>query len=175
MHGPALVDIEDFRNLFSGGHHVHGIATQTTVVQRRGNHWLHAWDAVGDALGLPYEGVSRDRAPRLLGPLTRHRFLFGCGMISDDTEHTLMVAQSLIESSDDVDEFARRFAWRLRWWILALPAGVGKATARSGIKLWLGASAANAGVFSAARRKTYWTDRPNDRRTEVTPGVAGAT
>ncbi|WP_164103535.1 ADP-ribosylglycohydrolase family protein [Candidatus Laterigemmans baculatus] len=105
--------------------------------------------AVGDALGLPYEGVSRDRAPRLLGPPARHRFLFGRGMISDDTEHTLMVAQSLIEAGDDVDDFARRLAWRLRWWILALPAGVGKATARSGIKLWLGASPTTAGVFSA--------------------------
>ncbi|WP_164104459.1 ADP-ribosylglycohydrolase family protein [Candidatus Laterigemmans baculatus] len=105
--------------------------------------------AVGDALGLPYEGVARDRAPRLLGPPTRHRFLFGRGMISDDTEHTLMVAQSLIEAGDDVDDFARRLAWRLRWWILALPAGVGKATARSGIKLWLGASPTTAGVFSA--------------------------
>ncbi|WP_164104229.1 ADP-ribosylglycohydrolase family protein [Candidatus Laterigemmans baculatus] len=105
--------------------------------------------AVGDALGLPYEGVSRDRAPRLLGPPTRHRFLFGRGMISDDTEHTLMVAQSLIEAGDDADDFAHRLAWRLRWWILALPAGVGKAKARSGIKLWLGASPTTAGVFSA--------------------------
>ena len=105
--------------------------------------------AVGDALGLPYEGLSRSRAPRLLGPPSRHRFFFGRGMISDDTEHTCMVAQSLIETGDDADAFARRFAWRLRWWILALPAGVGKATARSGIKLWLGASPARSGVFSA--------------------------
>ena len=85
--------------------------------------------AVGDALGLPYEGVSRQRAPRLLGRPTRHRFCFGRGMVSDDTEHTCMVAQSLIESGDDVDEFIRRVARRLRWWMLALPAGAGKATA----------------------------------------------
>lgn len=93
--------------------------------------------AVGDALGLPYEGVSAKRAPRLLGPPDRYRFFFGRGMISDDTEHTCMVAQSLIEANGDVDLFARRFASRLRWWILALPAGVGKATARAGFKLWL--------------------------------------
>ena len=105
--------------------------------------------AVGDALGLPYEGVSAQRAPRLLGSPDRHRFVFGRGMISDDTEHTCMVAQSLIEAGGDVDLFLRRFASRLRWWILALPAGVGKATARSGIKLWLGAKPARAGVFSA--------------------------
>lgn len=110
--------------------------------------------AVGDALGLPYEGVSRDRAARMLGPPSRHRFLFGRGMVSDDTEHICMVAQSLIEARSgtntfDVDTFVDRFARRLRWWMLALPAGVGKATARSGIKLWLGSKPENAGVFSA--------------------------
>ncbi|EKK01075.1 ADP-ribosylation/Crystallin J1 [Rhodopirellula baltica SH28] len=70
-------------------------------------------------------------------------------MISDDTEHTCLVAQLLIEANGDVDRFARLFASRLRWWILALPAGVVKATTRAGIKLWLGAKPASAGVFSA--------------------------
>lgn len=37
----------------------------------------------------------------------------------------------------------------MRWWILLLPAGVGKATARAGVKLWLGARPKTAGVFSA--------------------------
>jgi ADP-ribosylglycohydrolase len=66
-----------------------------------------------------------------------------------------MVAASLIEALSnqdrerDVEVFTRRFASRLRWWILALPAGVGKATARSGIRLWLGFKPENAGVFSA--------------------------
>jgi ADP-ribosyl-[dinitrogen reductase] hydrolase len=105
--------------------------------------------AVGDALGLPYEGMSPTRAHKLLGPPERYRFVFGRGMISDDTEHTCMVAQSLIESGDNVDTFTRRFASRLRWWILALPAGVGKATARSCIKLWLGIRPAKSGVYSA--------------------------
>lgn len=105
--------------------------------------------AVGDALGLPYEGVSLQRAPRLLGPPDRYRFVLSRGMISDDTEHTCMVAQSLIEARGDVHVFTKRFASLLRWWILAFPAGVGIATARSGIKLWLGAKPRNAGVFSA--------------------------
>ncbi|PAY19070.1 dinitrogenase reductase [Rhodopirellula sp. SM50] len=105
--------------------------------------------AVGDALGLPYEGVSPTRSPRLLGSPDRHRFFFRRGMISDDTEHTCMVAQALIDAGGDVPKFTRSFARRLRWWILALPAGVGKATARSGIKLWLGVSPERTGVFSA--------------------------
>jgi len=56
-----------------------------------------------------------------------------------------MFAQSLIEARGDVDLFVRRFLSRLKWWTLAFPAGVGKATARSGIKLWLGAKPNNAG------------------------------
>lgn len=57
--------------------------------------------AVGDAIGLPYEGLTRQRAARLLGAPDRHRLLFGRGMVSDDTEHTCMVAQALIVSGGD--------------------------------------------------------------------------
>jgi ADP-ribosyl-[dinitrogen reductase] hydrolase len=54
--------------------------------------------AVGDALGLPYEGMSLRRAAKMPGPPTRFRFLFGRGMVSDDTEHTVLIAASMIES-----------------------------------------------------------------------------
>ena len=70
-------------------------------------------------------------------------------MISDDTEHTLMVAQSLLKHPDDADAFARSLAWRLRWWVLGLPAGVGLATARACLKLWLGFSPERSGIWSA--------------------------
>jgi len=105
--------------------------------------------AVGDALGLPYEGVSRTRLARMLGPPDRHRFLFGRGMVSDDTEHTCMVVQSLIAADFNVDKFTIEFARRLRWWFILLPAGIGMATARSCFKLWLGFSPKSSGVFSA--------------------------
>jgi ADP-ribosylglycohydrolase len=77
--------------------------------------------AVGDALGLPYEGVSPQRAQRLLGPPDRYRFLLGGGMISDDTEHTCMVAQSLIEAGGDVEVSLRilgESGYRLAMWRL---------------------------------------------------------
>lgn len=35
--------------------------------------------AVGDAIGLPREGLSRRRAARFYGDELRHRFLFGRG------------------------------------------------------------------------------------------------
>jgi ADP-ribosylglycohydrolase len=104
---------------------------------------------VGDAIGLPYEGLSRRRAPRLLGPPDRHRLLFGRGMVSDDTEHTCLVAQALIGADGDHDVFLRWLAWGLRLWVLGLPAGVGFATLRACLRLWLGVSARRSGVFSA--------------------------
>ena len=105
--------------------------------------------AIGDSIGLPYEGLSRRRAERLLGPPDRHRFLFGRGMVSDDTEHTCMVAQSLIGSGGDPDTFGRQLAWGFRLWVLGLPAGIGFATLRSILKLWLGVSPRKSGVHSA--------------------------
>ncbi|MDP1563871.1 MAG: ADP-ribosylglycohydrolase family protein [Pirellulaceae bacterium] len=105
--------------------------------------------AVGDAIGLPYEGLSRQRAARLLGPPNRHRFFFGRGMVSDDTEHTCMVAQALIVANGDVQEFQRSLAWGLRWWLLGVPAGVGLATSRAIVRLWLGYSPDRSGVYSA--------------------------
>ena len=48
--------------------------------------------AIGDALGLPMENLSPERIRRRwAGPL-QMRFVFGRGMISNDTEHTIMVS-----------------------------------------------------------------------------------
>ncbi|WP_437924529.1 ADP-ribosylglycohydrolase family protein [Sorangium sp. So ce291] len=106
--------------------------------------------AVGDALGLPREGLSRRRAARLFGPAPlEHRFVLGRGMISDDTEHACMTAQALLAAPRDAARFARSLGWRLRGWLAALPAGVGYATLRSILKLWLGFSPERSGVFSA--------------------------
>jgi ADP-ribosyl-[dinitrogen reductase] hydrolase len=103
--------------------------------------------AVGDAIGLPYEGLSVSRAKRFAKLPLRHRFAFGHGMVSDDTDHTIFVAQSLIRSRGDVDAFRRCLAWRLRWWLLCLPAGIGWATLRAIIRMWFGFK--SSGVFSA--------------------------
>lgn len=104
--------------------------------------------AVGDALGLPAEGLSRKRVAKFaLGQ--DHRFVFGRGMFSDDTEHTLMVAAALAKHRGDMPAVQRAFAWELRWWFLALPAGVGLSTARAVIRLWLGFPPSRAGVKSA--------------------------
>ena len=105
--------------------------------------------AVGDALGLPWEGLTRRRATRMFGSPDRYRFLLGRGMISDDTEHACMTAQAVLAFPDDADRFARSLGWKLRWWMAGLPAGIGFATLRAICKLWMGVSPLYSGVFSA--------------------------
>lgn len=105
--------------------------------------------AVGDALGLPAEGISRKRAKKLFKGRWYHRLIFNRGMVSDDTEHTLFTAQSLLAYPDSSQKFARRLAWYLRFWVLCLPAGVGWATLRAVIRLWAGFSPGKSGVYSA--------------------------
>ena len=105
--------------------------------------------AVGDALGLPAEGLGRLTIATLGWTRWRHRLLFRRGMLSDDTEHTLFVAQSLLAANGDPDVFERRLAWELRLWLLGLPAGIGLATGRAILKLWLGFPPRCSGVRSA--------------------------
>ena len=105
--------------------------------------------AVGDAMGLSYEGLSPQRLTQLYPILNQYHFIFGKGMVSDDTEHTCLVAQSLIVSGGEVEKFKTCFAWKLRFWLLGLPAGVGFATLRAILKLGFGFSPDKSGVFSA--------------------------
>lgn len=105
--------------------------------------------AVGDSLGLPAEGLSRARCRKFFRGEWRQRLLFGRGMLSDDTEHTVFVAQCLLQHPDSLAHFRRTLAWRLRLWLLTLPAGIGFATLRSILKLWLGVPPTRSGVYSA--------------------------
>jgi ADP-ribosyl-[dinitrogen reductase] hydrolase len=105
--------------------------------------------AVGDAIGLPYEGLSAARQRKMFTDIGRHHLLFGRGMISDDTEHTAMAAQSLIVSAGVPDLFAQDLGRRLKLWLMGVPAGVGLATLRAGMKLMAGSPPDKSGVFSA--------------------------
>lgn len=111
--------------------------------------------AVGDAMGLAVEGLGPRRQARMFADLSGYKLLpFGKGMCSDDTEHTCMLAQSLIRvaglgADDAARRFASSFGWRLRFWLLGLPAGIGFATLRAILKLWMGFPPARSGVYSA--------------------------
>lgn len=105
--------------------------------------------ACGDSLGLPTEGLTRQRILRMTGGQWSHRLIFCRGMLSDDTEHAIFVAQCLLRSPADSKIFSRCLAWCLRGWLLGLPAGIGLATLRAICKLWLGFPPSHSGVNSA--------------------------
>lgn len=105
--------------------------------------------AIGDGIGLPAEGLSRRRLARYYPGPPRPRLLAGRMLGSDDSEHACLTAQALLGSGGDPDRFAADLAYRLRWWLAALPAGVGLATLRSIVRLWLGWPPGRAGVRSA--------------------------
>ncbi|EEF58658.1 ADP-ribosylglycohydrolase family protein [Pedosphaera parvula] len=131
--------------------------------------------AVGDVLGLPSEGLSPERIQRRWQGDLAHHFIFNHGMISDDTEHTLFVAQALLSHPENPAGFQRSLAWKLRFWLLGIPAGIGLATLRSIINLWLGFPSNRSGVFSAGNGPAmrtailgaYFHDRPELLRTYV--------
>lgn len=60
-----------------------------------------------------------------------------------------MVAQAFLASGGDPARFARALSWRLRFWVVGVPTGVGLATLRATIRLWLGVPPQRSGVFSA--------------------------
>ena len=105
--------------------------------------------AVGDSMGLCYEGLSKRRQRRMHYEVKGQNFFFGKGMVSDDTEHTMMVAAALMETGGNPDLFIKNLSWKLRFWFLRLPAGVGMATLKSCIKLCIGFPGTKSGVFSA--------------------------
>lgn len=106
--------------------------------------------AVGDSIGLPLEGLKPERIRRLnWAKHLKHRFFFGRGMWSDDTEQMILLAQSLLRSEGQVSRFTKLFAWDLKWWLVGLPAATGLATAKAILKLWIGFSPDRSGIFSA--------------------------
>ena len=105
--------------------------------------------AIGDSMGLPFEGLSRARQNKLFRDRATYHFLFNRGMVSDDTEHACMVCQALIASAGSPEAFSRELASRLKQWLFCLPAGTGCATLRAILKLFSGFPPEKSGVFSA--------------------------
>jgi len=106
--------------------------------------------AAGDSIGLPREVLSRHRAESLFGdPPLRQSLVFGKGLCSDDTEHTVLTLLAIRRADGDLQHFRRLLAGSLKWWMLRLPAGTGLATLRACIKLWIPVINRSSGVHSA--------------------------
>lgn len=108
--------------------------------------------AVGDAIGLPLERLTPQRARKLYGEITpgySMHLCLGRGLVSDDTEHAVLTLQAYTDAKDDEEEFRRQLARCLKTWFLAFPPGIGAATVKACLKLLAGASAKRSGVYSA--------------------------
>ncbi len=106
--------------------------------------------AIGDALGLPREGLTRRSALKMFGrPKLAYRLLPSIGIYSDDTQVMLMAAQAILRSQSEWRPFSRSFLRRLAWYPFSLPVGVGKATMLAALKSWLRVTGLPTGCNSA--------------------------
>jgi ADP-ribosyl-[dinitrogen reductase] hydrolase len=130
--------------------------------------------AYGDALGLAAEGMSPKAIARRWGRIERFHLLGRWGFVSDDTEQSALVAQSMARCPGDLDAATRDFRRALLGWFLRLPWGIGLATLRACVRIALGlrrsgvSSAGNGAAMRAAvigaalddpAQRRLWSDR----------------
>ncbi|MDB4929815.1 MAG: ADP-ribosylglycohydrolase [Myxococcaceae bacterium] len=112
--------------------------------------------ALGDALGLPMEMMSARAIARRFPRLDRFHLLGRTGFVSDDTEQSALVAQSLARAPGDLAGVVRAFRWSLLGWFARLPWGIGFGTLRACLRIALGlrrsgvATAGNGAAMRAA-------------------------
>jgi ADP-ribosylglycohydrolase len=125
--------------------------------------------ALGDALGLPAEGMSTHSIARRFGRVERFHLIGRTGFVSDDTEQAALVAQSLARHPDDIERCTRDFRQSLFGWFCRLPWGVGRATIRSCVRIGLGLtpsgvlSAGNGAAMRSAIIGAFFFDEPTRR------------
>ena len=96
--------------------------------------------------------------------MDRFRLLGSTGFVSDDTEQSALVAQSLLRYPDDPTKCARDFRRALLGWFLRLPWGVGLATIKACLRILVGIprsgvkSAGNGAAMRAAVIGVYFND-----------------
>ncbi len=126
--------------------------------------------ALGDALGLPFEGLSALRVARrwearpATGLLGRWRF------VSDDTEQAALIAQALASYPEDTARCVGRFRRSMVGWFLRLPFGIGFGTLRACLRMMVGlrepgvASAGNGAAMRAGIVGAVFAGDPERRR-----------
>ena len=126
--------------------------------------------AIGDALGLPMEGMRATTIAKRFPKIDRY-FLFGRrGFVSDDTEQSALVAQSLAKHPQDLQRCVAAFRLSLLAWFFRLPWGIGFGTLRACLRIALGLkttgvpSAGNGAAMRAAVVGAFFFDAPEKRR-----------
>jgi ADP-ribosyl-[dinitrogen reductase] hydrolase len=104
--------------------------------------------AAADMVGLPFENLSAKTIAKIARRPLEPSLILGRSLASDDTEHAFMTARCLAQSGADEKAFAQALGGELRWWMAALPPGVGMATLKACGKLWLGVGPRRSGTWS---------------------------
>jgi ADP-ribosyl-[dinitrogen reductase] hydrolase len=126
--------------------------------------------ALRDTLGLACEGMSSRSIARRFGTIDRFHLLGTTGFVSDDTEQSALVAQSLARHPDDQDRCVRAFRRALLGWFCRLPWGVGLATVRACLRIGLilspsgVMSAGNGAAMRAAVVGVFFCEHADQRR-----------
>jgi len=94
--------------------------------------------ALGDALGLPAEGLGAKTIARRFGRIDRFRLLGDRGFVSDDTELTALVALALVRHPGDDGAVVAAFRRSLVGFLARLPWAIGWTTLRAAIRAAIG-------------------------------------
>jgi len=122
----------------------------STHLRKDSIHGLMMGVAIGDALGLPREGLKRRIALKMFGrPSLSFQLLPAIGLYSDDTQLMLMAAQAMLRSRSEWRPFRKSFLRRLAWYPLSIPVGAGRVTIVAAFKSWLRFTGWSTGCKSA--------------------------
>lgn len=124
--------------------------------------------AVADALGLPMEGMSAKVVARRFPAPERFHILGSIGFVSDDTEQSVLIGQSIARAQGDLELAKKHLRNAMRGWFLRLPFGIGLGTVRACLRLLMGMktgvnSAGNGAAMRAAIIGVYFADDKDKR------------
>ena len=138
---------------------------------------LQLGTAIGDALGLPFEGLSASTIARRKPALDRYHLIGPIGVVSDDTQHAALLVASLLAGAGSVERSRRAFRRALGWWVLSLPWGIGMATLKACALILLRVERRgrpSAGNGAAMRGAATAIVVPHDRALRIALGTMAA-
>ena len=136
--------------------------------------------AVGDAYGLPWEGLSSRTIARRFHGRSRYRMLGRTGFVSDDADQAILVLEALLRARGDRDSTVRLFRRSMVGWFWRLPWGIGLSTLKACLLMSVGLrnsgrpSAGNGAAMRAGPLALVFPDDGEARR-EIGDAIARTT
>jgi len=131
--------------------------------------------AVGDAYGLPWEGLSSRTIGRRFHGRPRYRMLGRVGFVSDDTDQAMLVLEALLRHREDQAATVKAFRRSMVGWFWRLPWGIGLSTLKACILMSVGlrnSGRPSAGNGAAMRAGPLALIFPHDSRVRRDVGDA---